>query len=690
LLPLILFSQSDETKSLWNNKLLWRVPAGNHQGALAHDIEYDAYTEASRNITSQWGIVLAAKDFKACDTCAVEPYKASQTLYRQVGLNSSYFPVIEGGDQLRKYWRQPFPELWVYDLNGEDRNWNEGVMGRNDYLDENIPSDQMVTSTANSSIGLSVTQNVYIWTNTEFQDFIIVEYIFTNTGNYNADDEIENLNNQLSQVYIGLQSMSQVSSLGRLVVANNGGILSGNDDWVDYYGDESGDALKVIYAWDGDASDEFATGYDEGDPLPTTGQPVSPQYIGRAVLYAQQSVADAANDPNQPVTTHYSHWGTGGNLIVTSGTSEGDAAVYQQLSSGDHIQSPFDSLAWVNGQADAYGNIPATDEYLKTATMAFGPYDFTEPDQSIRIITCLAVGSISFEQAIELGEIHVPGSAEYLKEIRSGRDLLFAAVEKAKWAFYESQTGWDFNLEAGSTIDKNIKDPMPAPSVHYISENGHVRINWENIVFTPDLDTDMLDWAAYRVYRRTSSQFDLNQPTAEIMELIYESGRGDTTSHYIDYDVRLGEVYWYMVTTMDRDGLESDRFVNRAEPGGAGYETDQGAGPLILPPDELQPIHIVPNPYHPYAVQLGGTLNTLNFFNLPWTCRLRIYNQTGDLLFSDIKEPGPGGVYEWNQRSDANQYIVSGLYIVVVDEAKDGFGRDLPGGPVIGKFVVVR
>ena len=690
--PAILSGQEDDTKPLWNNKLRWNVPAGYYSGSLAHDIEYAVYEEGSRTITSQWGIVLAARNFKECSGCDVVPYEASQALYKKQSVGDSYFPVSVEGDVFKKYWRDPFPVLWVLDANLDDRNWNDGVLDRNDYPDPNISADQLVTGTANSSIGLSVTQNAYIWTNPEFEDFIIVEYILTNTGNYDADATIENEDNQLHEVYIGLQSVSQVSSLGQLVVPDSRGILQGNDDWVDYYGEQPGDSLKVIYAWDGDAAITFASEYDEADPLAFTGQPLSPQYLGRALLYAQTSPTDLTNDTNQPVTTHFGHWGSEGDLIVRTGTVEGDSSVHGKLSSGNYIQEPFEPTAWAAGEEDAYSDAYATDKYLKTATLAFGPYEFTEVGQSIRIVTCLAVGSISFERAIQLGQSPGPGSGKYLQEIRSGRDSLFAAVSRAKRAFYDRQTGiWDFSLGKGSTIDRNIKDPLPAPSVHYDSESGHVRISWQDVSQEPDHDTGSPDWAGYRVYRRAAPQFDLNNPTADVLGMIYESESGDTTTHYEDYDVTVGRSYWYMVTAFDQDGIESHRFLNRAIPGGTGRETDQSAGPLMPPADTLQQVVIVPNPYHTRAVELYELrLNELKFFNLPWACRVMIYSQTGDLLKTIEKEPGASNYVLWNQYTDAGQRIVSGLYIVVVDQAEDKHGQPLEGGPVMGKFVIIR
>ena len=317
--------------------------------------------------------------------------------------------------------------------------------------------------------------------------------------------------------------------------------------------------------------------------------------------------------------------------------------------------------------------------------MVLGPYDFPQVGDSIRIVTALAVGSISFEQSIDL----FTDSDNYLADLRSGRDSLFAAVSRAKNAFYHPSTGWDFSLSKGSAIDLNITDPPPAPSVRYTSDSSHVRISWEDLSQVIDYDSGIQDWAGYRVYRRVLPLFDLSDPTATIYEIIYESTPLDTATFYDDYDVVLGQSYWYNVTAFDASGLESHPALNRSIPGGAGRETEQGAGPFLPAMSQWGEVVVVPNPYHIYAARLGGTLNTISFFNLPYSCRLRVYSQTGDLVKTILKEPGVSNVQEWNQISDANQYIVSGLYIYVVDQAQDDYGRRL-GGEYIGKFVVIR
>jgi hypothetical protein len=72
--------------------------------------------------------------------------------------------------------------------------------------------------------------------------------------------------------------------------------------------------------------------------------------------------------------------------------------------------------------------------------------------------------------------------------------------------------------------------------------------------------------------------------------------------------------------------------------------------------------------------------------NLPVECTLRIYTETGDLV-TTIKHYGTAD-HEWDQRTDQNQYVSSGIYILTVTDARDINGRPLDNQFV--KFVLVR
>jgi len=99
-------------------------------------------------------------------------------------------------------------------------------------------------------------------------------------------------------------------------------------------------------------------------------------------------------------------------------------------------------------------------------------------------------------------------------------------------------------------------------------------------------------------------------------------------------------------------------------------------------------VRVVPNPATVAAGALGfaGTPDKILFVNLPLKCKLRIYTETGDHVKS-IEHYGTAD-HEWDQRTDDNQYVSSGIYILVVTDAEDLNGKPLDSQFV--KFILVR
>ncbi len=90
--------------------------------------------------------------------------------------------------------------------------------------------------------------------------------------------------------------------------------------------------------------------------------------------------------------------------------------------------------------------------------------------------------------------------------------------------------------------------------------------------------------------------------------------------------------------------------------------------------------------------------NRLMFVNLPPYCTLRIFNTTGDLIHTITHDDGSSNDF-WDQITQSNQFIASGVYILVVTDAKklvaDEQGnltipQDIPGEKAIIKFTIIR
>jgi hypothetical protein len=148
--------------------------------------------------------------------------------------------------------------------------------------------------------------------------------------------------------------------------------------------------------------------------------------------------------------------------------------------------------------------------------------------------------------------------------------------------------------------------------------------------------------------------------------------------------------YYYAVTAVD-NGSQNTYGVSI----GKRLESSLYATRSLLPAASYKPglsesgkVRVVPNPATVAAggMSFAGTPDKILFVNLPVKCTLRIYTETGNLV-TTISHYGTAD-HEWNQRTDGNQYVASGIYILAVTDAQGLDGAPLDNQFV--KFVIVR
>ncbi|OPZ82163.1 MAG: hypothetical protein BWY77_00306 [bacterium ADurb.Bin431] len=261
----------------------------------------------------------------------------------------------------------------------------------------------------------------------------------------------------------------------------------------------------------------------------------------------------------------------------------------------------------------------------------------------------------------------------------TGRDSLARTLDRALWA-------WNRNL--------NVPDPPPAPDLTVTSDADQNVVEWSypDPSWFKDPDTGVDDWQAWRVYRKKGAAYVLDPQdryTGEDWQMIAEITER-STQRYVDTEVTRGVSYYYAVTALDNgtqntDGLfpgqrlESSRYANR---------TGLPAIPFKAGLATTDKVLVVPNPATLNAGSLGfpGAESRILFVNLPYKCKLSVFTETGDRITS-FDHFGTDQVV-WDQRTDSNQYIVSGIYLLTVTEARDVKGNALPDQYV--KFIVVR
>ncbi len=257
--------------------------------------------------------------------------------------------------------------------------------------------------------------------------------------------------------------------------------------------------------------------------------------------------------------------------------------------------------------------------------------------------------------------------------------------------FKKSDESYDFSIQ---TIAEKIPVPPAWPdSVILSAEVGGCGVRWSPVE----------DAVAYRVYKRSKAEFLPETPSKEApYALVFQCGGDDPglgveylptvdSTHWVDKGTAPTHRYWYYVTALNAQSVESSHFTTRTNPT-PGDPTYGSISPFEKPPIKLDSVYVVPNPYHVKAIRLyGRQQNILDFVGLPAACRIRIFTQSSDLVETidhEYQYP-PSSTEIWELRTSMDQTIASGLYVYVVDRCFDNNNKPFTATKV-GKFVVIR
>ncbi len=592
---------------------------------------------------------------------------------------------------IKEYRKYEPPEVWVYSegqLQLSSRRFN-GI------VDPTLPSDQMIELHYKSLPGFDVVKRSYSFTNPNHDDYVIVRCRYLCTFDWDQDDRTDTDSTQtLEDVYFIVGYCFQTAE-GTYITYSRW-YEEAKDDWATYetftpQRAAGGRDLAISYGWDGDHPEwtefeeggaefddtgdpRFAIGSGGSTPMPS-GEFVSNAYAGFAALHVDTSPADHSDDANQPVSII-------GNMNIYNvwdSDFPGFATVYDWAASGTR-QTVEEQSGWPDDAMAQEAEFPF---------QSFGPYDLAYGD-SVVIVYAVGANGISRATAVEKGlewrdwYRGVAGAAfddEAKNELlATGKDSLFETMDRALWAY---------------TRGLDIPDPLPAPDLTVTSGPNSITLEWEDLSSLGDSDTGVPDLDHYTIYRKKGKFLcdTYDELRADGVHLAWEKIAEvpkDQTS-YIDSAVVRGEPYHYAVTATDdgsqnADGLfpgqklESSRYANRSEI--AAYAFEPGMA-------NAGSVRIVPNPYIVRANEFNftGEDDKLLFVNLPPYCTLRIYTVTGDLI-KEIQHTSGSADETWDQVTESNQLIASGVYILKVDDALDITRKSIAGA--IEKFVVIR
>lgn len=433
------------------------------------------------------------------------------------------------------------------------------------------------------------------------------------------------------------------------------------------------DSLAVAYYWDSKnpSTRPYPNGSadDTGDPDRNVGTLLGYQIPGFALLHADRSASDRTDDIAQP-------------YAMPRATIVGD--LWGRRDVGLKLTYRGD---------DAQGRFPPDASAPEKGPMRFitvGPYSLTKSAaarrvDSVTFVYALGVGGISWHEADSVGKGWLAGTisdAQKNAYILRGRDSLWTAIDRGYWA-------WD-RIARGLTVPT----PPPPPDISVTSGPDRIDVVWSypDASYFVDPVTGVDDWHSWRIYRKRGAYYindPLDQGTGEQWELIYETTNRLET-HFADRSLQRGVDYYYAVTAVD-NGTQNTTGPHPGMP----LESNMLQTRSRLPATAVKPglnasgmARVVPNPATRAAGAMGfaGTPDKILFVNLPVKCTLRIFTETGDLV-STIEHYGTGDE-EWGQRTDSNQYVASGIYVLVITNAADITGVPLENQFV--KFVIVR
>lgn len=561
-----------------------------------------------------------------------------------------------------------------------------------DGVDSSIPSDRMIVNEANTLLGLTMERRILQFSQQYHDNYHVIEYTFTNTGNTDDDPEIELPNQTLTGVQIFLQWRLSVAKETRYVIGNGTGwgmntMLDTRGDGVEV--DPPEEQFRAQFAWHGNFP-PFSTYDNIGGPILPQALPainVSPtdtlgrlgasQFVGVVTLHADASASDETDDVTQPSTTA---WIGSDDTYQSQNDAFNPAKMdteYAVMTQGH--KSPRHAMVVEPTGMPGYLN-PTGDPALGTPggfshSAGYGPYTIG-PGENIRIVVAEAAAGLSREANIEVGRAYNDSGANDALAIPRTIDGQQVSLTKNEWVF----TGRDSLFQTFRRSIANYQSgysaprpPEPPASFEVNSGGDRISLSWTQASgsTTPD------KWEIYRAQNRFDSTYTLIY-TASGGENFYD----DTTPiRGIDY-------YYYIVAVGSGAANDGTALTPSGVPLSSSRYSTQTYTPARLkrqPGESMADIRIVPNPFNIGSsanVRFPDQVDKLAFFNIPGRCRIQIFTELGELVDQIEHTDGSGDEF-WDHTTSSRQVVASGLYIAVITDLETG-------EKAFKKFIVIR
>ena len=590
--------------------------------------------------------------------------------------------------------------------------------GFNPQLPEETNYVEFATAT-----GITVKQRSMEWSYPGYNDFIIYDYIFKNTGDLAipAAGKVMHYDQTLNEVWFVFHSGIQVSTKGVLNFHYNSDFLSsaapaGGFGWhpgsgyTDYYvvQNDQPDGKGLFY---------YSRDYNGGrEPVPwdqyglktnwqdqlrkVPGMPPElqdPSGFGFTFLYR---TPPPGADPNEADPTHF-------NIYSDEQAKQFEGKNVDFESFGLRV---FNISQLYDFIQDEY-RVPNTGKLYCWYTSSFGPYTLA-PGDSVRIILAEVAGTL------DLHEVYKGDPDHWLKSFNEGQsaymnDSLAADMQRNVDAV-RNAVKWGIGAKVdGIDLAADVPDSPPAPdcqaiNASYGGDTAIIAVRWDKLAeeaqYTDgsgqvfyDGSTDL---SGYRIYRGVDKR--------GIWDLIADIPRSEFSQYwdselneynYKDYTVQFGFEYYYYVeaynaTPKQWTSANGTVVDNLPELASGDYNmtplTSAKPGPVDIKKEGWD-VFVAPNPYidgdpeHSFPTQYK-----IEFRKLPEKATIHIYSLSGDLVRVLHHQPDEygnlAGSIAWDQRSDSGLLVAPGLYIYVVESETEG----TVGSRATGKLMIIR
>ena len=563
-------------------------------------------------------------------------------------------------------------------------------------MDPSMDADRKMTVSNNSRIGITTVATMNAFSQEYHDDYHIIEYSFTNTGNVDGDEDIE-LSAGLTGVYFFFIHRYMVHDASSWI--RGGGAPWGKFTMNDAVGDGHEDYdvdFRAQYAWAGLNPDNTSFSSIGGPMMfahwasagfDTTGRLAAGQMVGRVTISSPDTYG-SGDTGEQPRTM-----GVMGSDDPNLTTDEYNTTLMQiqydtYMASGRLYPHHADDIE-PDGGFDTPTNAPnifdgVYDEGGWSVIEGHGPYDIPFGG-TVDIVVADGVNGLGMKAKYDIGKLYkatgTPPDESAMLEYNG------TSMTKNQWALTAKDSLFQTfdralaNHAAGYSIPQ---PPYPPESFAVTSGTDKITLSWVPMSGGPD----RAGWHVYRAKGTYNFPY-VGEALADHgglgHELIAELS-GSATS-YEDATASRGESYYYFIQAV---GNAADNNGGAMTPAGA-LKSNQHWTQTYLPASlkrspgaSLADVRVVPNPYHVGATTdiRYSSKDKLAFLDVPGNCTIKIYTQLGELVDTIEHTDGSGDEY-WDQTTSSRQVVASGLYIAHITD-NDG------GDTAERKFVIIR